>query len=395
VGPLYAGCPRCRGEGRDGPLDYEVALEGAALDGFRAAVGAPVGHGVWRYGSVLPDVGEPLSLDEGGSPLTLLRRASEELGIRLYVKNETVNPTWSFKDRFAAVAVSVARHQGSVKVFCASTGNFGEAVAAYAAAAGLRCVILCAPTASPLMRRVMRLHGAEVVTVPKEGRPELMRRLAEDWGWTPVLAGDPEPLGNPFGMIGYRTIAYEIVSQLGAAPDTVLVPVGGGDCLFGVWRGFGDLQAAGLAARLPRMVGCQTHAAAPLARAVEAGLDHIPVVPEGESAAVSIVEGRCGLHALRAVRDSGGTALVCAEDELSGAARWLARQGILPETASAAAVAGALALHRRGYFPPGAAVVCVVTGTGVKWPDTLAGLADDGVRLPEASAEALARVVSL
>jgi threonine synthase len=196
-------------------------------------------------------------------------------------------------------------------------------------------------------------------------------------------------------MIGYRTIAYEVIGQLGGAPDSVLVPVGGGDCLFGVWRGFADAHAAGVLDRLPRMVGCQSHAAAPLVRAVEAGLDRIPVVPEGESAAVSIVEGRCGLHALHAVRDSGGTAVVSSEADLADATRWLARQGILPEMASAAAVAGALALHRRGYFPPQAAVVCVVTGAGVKWPGALADLADDGLHLQEASPAALAGAVDL
>jgi threonine synthase len=400
-GPLFAGCPRCREAGRDGPLDFRVALEGEVLERFRAAVEAPVGHNLWRYGSVLPAVAEPPSLDEGGSPLTLLRRASEALGLRLYVKNETVNPTWSFKDRFAAVAIGVAGRLGQEKVFCASTGNFGQAVAAYAAAAGMRCLVLCAPAASPLMRRVMRLHGADVVALPKEGRPELMRRLVEERGWAPILAADPEPVGNPFGMVGYRTIAYEIATQLGGAPHSVLVPVGGGDCLFGVWRGFTDLRDAGLAGPAPRMVGCQSDAAAPLVRAVEGGLDpaagasSIPTVAEGPSAAASIVEGRCGVHALHAVRESGGTAVACGEAELAAATRWLAGHGILPEAASAAAVAGALTLHRRGAFPPGAAVVCVVTGTGVKWPDTLAGLADDGARLPSADLAALARLVRL
>ncbi len=107
------------------------------------------------------------------------------------------------------------------------------------------------------------------------------------------------------------------------------------------------------------------------------------------------MEGRCGVHALHAVRESGGTAVVCAEAELVAAARWLARQGIVPEMASAAPVAGALALHRRGALPPGAAVVCVVTGAGVKWPDTLARLADDGVRIGEASLPELSRAVAL
>ncbi len=125
LGPLFWGCPRCREAGGDGPLDFRVPLEGETLERFRAVVGAPVGHDIWRYGAVLPAVESPPSLGEGGSPLTLLPRASGELGCRLYVKNELVNPTWSFKDRFAAVAVGVARRLGQEKVFCATTGNFG------------------------------------------------------------------------------------------------------------------------------------------------------------------------------------------------------------------------------------------------------------------------------
>ncbi len=116
---------------------------------------------------------------------------------------------------------------------------------------------------------------------------------------------------------------------------------------------------------------------------------------EGESAAVSIIEGRCGVHALQAVRESGGTAVVSSEAELAAATRWLAGHGIVPEAASAVSPAGALALHRRGYFPPGAAVVCVVTGGGVKWPETLAGLAGDGVRLSTASLSELVRAEPL
>ena len=275
---------------------------------------APVGHNIWRYGSVLPAVPEPPSLDEGGSPLTLLRRASDELGIRLYVKNESVNPTWSFKDRFAAVAVGVARRLGGGQGVLRLDRELRAGGGRVRRVAGLRCLILCAPAASPLMRRVMRLHGAEVVTMPKEGRPELMRRLVAERGWSPVIAGDPEPLGNPYGMVGYRTIGYEIATQLGETPDSVLVPVGGGDCLFGVWRGFADLRRPAwldrrrgwwaASPRPPRPGPRRRGRARPRRRRPQ-----LPVVAEGESAAVSIVEGRGGVHALHAVRDSGGTAV--------------------------------------------------------------------------------------
>jgi threonine synthase len=382
-------------EGRDGLLELQVDIVGAAPEGFRAAFAQGAHHNVWRYADLLPTVDDPLSLDEGGTPLTLLRRASDELGIRLYVKNETVNPTWSFKDRYAAVALSVARRLGYTKVVCASTGSFGQAVAAYAALAGLRCLVLCPPAASELMRRVMRLHGAAVAAMPKGPRETILRRLVAEHGWYPATSADPDPVGNPFGMAGYKSIGYELAGQLGEVPDSVLVPVGGGDCLAGIWQGLRELRAYGLIDRLPRMVGCQTHAAAPLSHALERQLAAIEPLPEGESDAVSIVEGRCGVHVLHAVRESGGTAVVVTERELVDATRLLARHGILPEAASAASLVGALALHRQGAFSPGAAVVCVVTGTGVKWPAVVANLADAGPFLAEPTLEALADLVAL
>jgi threonine synthase len=376
-------------------LQLHVDAGGGAPPAFRAAFEDGARHNVWRYADLLPEVADRLSLGEGGSPLTLLRRASDELGIRLYVKNETVNPTWSFKDRYAAVAVSVARQLGHTKIVCASTGNFGQAVAAYAALAGLRCLVLCAPAASELMRRVMRLHGAAVAAMPKGPRDGIMRRLIAEYGWYPATSSDHAPMGNPFGMAGYKTIGYEIASQLGAVPDSVLVPVGGGDCLAGIWQGLRELQACRLIDRLPRMVGCQSHAAAPLRYALDRQLAAIEPRPEGESDAVSIVEGSCGIHALQCLRASGGTATVAAEHELVEATRLLARHGIVPEAASAASVAGALALHRQSYFPPGSAVVCIVTGTGVKWPAVVEKLADPGPFLAEPTVESLAEIVEL
>jgi threonine synthase len=403
IGPLFTGCPQCRERGQQGPLDFRVDAHGSGPPALREALAREVGHNIWRYADLLPVVDDPLSLDEGGTPLTLVRSLSERLGIRLYVKNETCNPTWSFKDRYAAVAVSVARQLGYDKIVCASTGNFGQAVAAYAALGGLHCLVLCPPTASELLRRVMRVHGADVVAMPKDVRAVLIERLVAEHGWCPVVAADPDPLANPFGTAGYKTIGYELVQQLvgvphsapGGVPDSVLVPVGAGDCLFGIWRGLAELRDLGLIDHLPRMVGCQVQAAAPLVHALEHDLPAIERVPERESSAVSIVEGHCGIYALQCVRASGGTAVAVGEPEVAEAQRLLARSGLFAEAASAATIAGALALHRRGYFRPGAAVVCVITGTGIKWPGVLAALADAGTFVDRADLAALAGVVQL
>jgi threonine synthase len=276
---------------------------------------------------------------------------------------------------------------------CASTGNFGQAVAAYSALAGVRCLVLCPPTASELMRRVMRAHGAEVVTMPKEPRAQLLGMLVRDGGWYAVTSGDPDPVANPFGMAGYKTIGHEIVCQTERVPDAVLVPVGSGDCLFGVWQG---LQEAGMALSRgghARMVACQTVAAAPLVHAFDKGLDHIERVPEGDSRAVSIVEGHCGIYGLQAVRESGGTAIAVDDREILEAQRATARHGILIEPASAATIAVAQKLRDSGWLRPDADVVCVATGTAVKWPATLNEVSDAGASLDRANVGALDRLL--
>lgn len=389
------GCPTCFKAGRQGPLDFQVGLQNGVPAGFRAAWDAGPQHNIWRYGDLLPAVDNPLSLDEGGTPLTLLDELSDELGLSVYVKNETMNPTWSFKDRHAAVNISMARQLGHTKVVASSTGNAGQSVAAYAALAGLRALIIGYPTSSELLRRVMQIHGANVVTMPKKEIGGMMRQLVEEHGWLPVGSSDPNPLASPYGVTGYKTIGYEIASALGKAPDTVLVPTGGGDSLYGVWRGLNDLRDLGLIDHLPRMVGCQTEATHPLLHALLHNRTEIEVQPEPESLATSIIEGRCGVHALRALYDSGGTATAVTEDELRQAIHRMAGQGFFFESASLATIASLTRLHEGGYFKPGETVVCVITGSGVKWPDVINQIVPAAPHLEQPSIAALADVMEL
>ncbi len=395
IGAYQFGCPSCFQQGREGPLDFRVNLDGGAPAGFQAAWDAGPGHNIWRYGDLLPAAEHSLSLHEGGTPLTFLDGVSDELGLKVYVKNETMNPTWSFKDRHAAVNITLARQLGYTKVVASSTGNAGQAVAAYAALAGLRALIIGYPTSSELLRRVMQIHGASVVTMPKAEIGRTMRQLVEEHGWLPVGSSDPNPLASPYGVTGYKTIGYEIASALGAAPDSILVPTGGGDSLYGVWRGLTDLRAMGLIENLPRMVGCQTEATHPLLHALTHDRSEIEPQPEPESLATSIIEGRCGVHALRALRASGGTATAVTEDELRQAIRRMARRGFFFESASLATIASLYRLHGDGYFKPGETVVCVITGSGVKWPDVIDQLVPAAPHLEEPSMAALADVMEL
>ncbi|MDE2839446.1 MAG: pyridoxal-phosphate dependent enzyme, partial [Chloroflexota bacterium] len=196
IGTYTFGCPSCFEAGRQGPLDFQVNLADGVPAEFQKAWDAGPQHNIWRYGDLLPAVDNPLSLDEGGTPLTFLDDLSDGLGLSVYVKNETMNPTWSFKDRHAAVNITMARQLGHTKVVASSTGNAGQAVAAYAALAGLRALIIGYPTSSELLRRVMQIHGASVVTMPKPEIGKMMRQLVEDHGWLPVGSSDPNPLAS-------------------------------------------------------------------------------------------------------------------------------------------------------------------------------------------------------
>ena len=395
IGVYAFGCPGCFEQGREGPLDFRVSLEDGVPAGFQEAWNAGPQHNIWRYGDLLPAASDPLSLDEGGTPLTHLDELSDELGLNVYVKNETMNPTWSFKDRHAAVNITMARQLGYTKVVASSTGNAGQAVAAYAALAGLRALVIGYPTSSELLRRVMQIHGASVVTMPKSEIGKMMRQLVEDHGWLPVGSSDPNPLASPYGVTGYKTIGYEIASALGGSPDTVLVPTGGGDSLYGIWRGLIDLRDMGLIDRLPRLVGCQTEATHPLHDALKHNRTEIEVQPEPDSLATSIIEGRCGVHALRALYASGGTATAVTEDELRQAIRRMASRGFFFESASVATIASLVRLHAEGYFKPGETVVCVITGSGVKWPDVINQLVPAAPHLEQPSISALSDVMEV
>lgn len=380
-GPLLGGCPDCRAAGRVAILDpvYDASVAAAAV------FDRPTPGRLWDYHRFLPvpDPAAVVTLGEGATPLLPLPEVAREVGAAaVWLKYEAVNPTHSFKDRTNAVAVAAARHFGHTKVLCTSTGNHGVALAAYAARAGLRCLVLLPPGAPPAAASEIAFFGAEVVTVAEGAILPLMTTLWREHGWyisqrnAPGVGG--RPFGNPFGMEGYKTIAYEIRQQLGGAvPDRVLLPVGGGDGAWGVYKGFAELLRLGLAARTPRVVVCQSAAGAPLERAWRLGLPAVEPVETGPTVAFSIVERQTGDHALAAVRRSDGGAAAVDDAALRAAEGTLGRAGICVEPSSAASLAGLRALARAagGAGLAGETIVLVATGTGLRWPATFEGLA--------------------
>ncbi len=342
----------------------------------------PSQPGLFRYRDLLPidPRTEPVSLHEGGTPLIPAPALAERIGAaRLLVKDETRNPTWSYKDRLAAVAVTKAVEVGSDTVVVASTGNHGAAVAAYAARAGLRCVVLTLASVPPTMKTLMQVYGAHVValrTGPQ--RWELMAQLVAERGWLPMSGHADPPVGsNPYGVDGYKTIAYEIAEQLPDVPDVVVVPVAYADGLAGIGRGFADLHALGVINRRPRLVAAEAFGAHADALANDA--ERAGPVPAGPSVAFSIASPVGTYQGLAALRASGGRAIAVPDDDtvLAAQAEIGRATGLYLEASAAIGLPALDRLAASGELRPEETVVMVATSSGLKDPAATAA------RLPE------------
>lgn len=352
------GCERCRSEGVAMPLMPE-RLSPAAPD---LPGPVPVGVGaLWRWREHLPPVGVPVSLGEGGTPLTEVRLPGVEG--RVLMKDERANPTSSFKDRLAGVVVSRARRLGAETLVLSSTGNAGVAVAAYAAAAGLQTVVLAGGSLPAATAAAIEALGGRVLSTRTHvDRWTAARVGVEELGWFPVTNYLVPPVSsNPVGVHAYRTIAYEIAEACDwAVPDWVVVPVSRGDGLFGVWAGFAELVELGRTTRVPRMLAVERFPS--LGEALARGLEQPAAVPvDGEVQARSISDPQGTAMALLALRESGGDAVAASDAEIEAAWRGLAARGQLVELSSAAVVHGVEHLARQGALGEDSTVVVLGT----------------------------------
>jgi threonine synthase len=384
-------CPACRPVARSNLM----VVYDAALRTPRDKPSADAGRGLWRYGDLLPvDQSEGITLGEGGSPLHRMERAGATIGVaNLYGKDETRNPTWSFKDRLACMAVSSAKKMGAKVIVSSSSGNAGAAAAAYAAKAGLACVIFTFKGTTGPMLTQMRAYGATVIACEnKADRWTLMEHAVRNYGWFPTSPFFGPVVGsNPYGIEGYKTLAYEIAEQMDwNVPDWCVVPVCYGDALLGMWRGFEDMMAFGWTDRMPRMVAAETYGS--IGAALAEGSDVLPDVRKNyETLAVSIGATRGTYQALDIVRRSGGTALTIGNDEMM---RWqstlAAREGLFVEPASAAGLAAVEQLAQAGRIGTDETVVSLLTASGLKDPATTAARQPDMLAVPENFEDALA-----
>lgn len=388
-------CPACRLVARS---NLVVAYD-ETLGRQRPKPDTASPRGLWRYGDVLPvSAGEGVSLGEGGSPLHRLARTGAALGLdRFYAKDETRNPTWSFKDRLACLAVSTARQLGARVIVSSSSGNAGAAAAAYAAKAGLRCVVFTFRGAAGPMLTQMQAYGATVVeTQAKADRWVLMEHAVRQFGWFPTSPFFGPVVGsNPYGIEGYKTLAYEIAEQMDwQVPDWCVLPVCYGDALVGMWRGFEDMRAFGWTDRMPRFVAAEVYGS--LGAALADGGDAPPEMPKThDTVSGSIGATRGTFQALDILRRSGGTAVTVADGE---AMRWqrrlAAEEALYVEPSTAVALAAVERLRAGGRIAPSQSVVALLTASGLKDPAATAATIAPPLQVPGEIGAALAALRS-
>ena len=366
-------CPGCGGN-----LDITYDYAAIAKD-----VAAGFGDGrndLFRYAPLLPvrDTDAPFPLRVGGTPLYAAPRLGELIGLRnLYLKDDTVNPSASTKDRAGAVALRRAMDIGAQVVSVASTGNAGSSLACLAAALGLRAVVFV-PENAPVAKLTQSLSfGATVFAVRGnyDDAFDLCLAASNEFGWFNRSTGY-----NPFTREGKKTCAYEIWESLGGrVPDRVVVPAGDGNLLSGIWKGWCDLRAVGLIDRVPKIDCAQSDASAAICLAVrrirekgEPGPDWSTVVVDEVKAStsadsISVDRPRDGLAAVKGVIQSDGEPVTVPDEEILAAIPEMARTtGIFAEPAAAAPWAATKQMVRNGKIETDELVVCIVSGSGLK-----------------------------
>jgi threonine synthase len=322
-----------------------------------------------KYREFLPvTVRTPVvSLLEGDTPLIYSPVLSQAAGCRVFLKYEGLNPTGSFKDRGMTMAISKAKEEGSEVVICASTGNTSASAAAYAARAGMKCVVLIPEGAIAMGKLAQALiHGAKVLAIKGnfDDALRLVREIASKYPITLVNSV------NPYRIEGQKTGSFEICDDLGHAPAYHAIPVGNAGNITAYWKGYKEYRAKGKISSLPKMLGFQASGAAPIVKGKP--IKH----PKTIATAIKIGDPASWAQAVAARDESGGLIDTVTDREILSAYKLLAgKEGVFVEPASAASVAGVLKLARAGYFKnagsadPQATVVCILTGHGLKDPD--------------------------
>lgn len=336
-----------------------------------------------RYRKYLPvtDATPIVSLGEGNTPLLFSERLSERIDREVWIKNEGVNPTGSFKDRGMTVAVSKAVERGAKTLLCASTGNTSASAAAYAARAGIRCAVIL-PAGKIARGKLAQafIYGAKIVAIDGnfDDAMQLVRQLGEGTDFAIVNSINPDRIA------GQKTAAFEIVDLLGFAPEVHVLPLGNAGNITAHWAGYRE-YAARSTSSLPRMIGVQAEGAAPVFH------NRVIENPETIATAIRIGNPASWKQASAAIKESRGAVEVVSDAEILYAQCWLAsHEGIFVEPASAAAIAGLLKCA--DTLPNESRIVCTVTGHGLKDPDTATRTMNEFTPVPPTVSDVLRKI---
>ena len=366
LGNLYA-CENC-GYSLDVVYNYGKIDK----DDFRTALENY--RSVWDFKVMLPvkNCENIVTLQEGNTPLIESQRIGKDMGINLYLKDESRNPTASFKDRPNTVGISTAKDHGLNIVTIASSGNAGSSLSAFAAKAGMKCYVFI-PEKTPVAKVIQTaIHGARIIKVRGHysNSFNMANSAAEKYNWVNMTS----TYLNPYTVEGDKTIAYEICAQLGGkTPDWIVVPISAGAMLSGIYKGFKEMSAFGFSdGNLPRMIGVQAKGCSPITGAFEKGLETVEAFENPNSIAGAICDpligySQDGTRTLRVIRKSGGVGISVSDESITKCQRELAEQeGIFCELASAASLSAVYGLLEKGVIEKGKSVVAILTAHGLK-----------------------------
>ena len=364
--PLFP--PRGKCENCGGALEYELNLPKDSKIKFSGQTR------FWRYKPLLPPVEHVISLGEGGTPLHKAERLAKTMGLTdLYLKDETRNPTNSYRDRAAALLTSNAIDLKYDTLICATNGNLGASLAAYSAKAGLICHVIV-PKLVDVGKLAQMLAYDAVIEEFGETVDYSIRKakvLAEESGWYQATAEL-----NPLVIEAQKTIAYEVYEQFGV-PDWFIVSMGSGGTVYSVWKGFKELKQFGIAKSLPKMVGVQPEGCAPIAK-MFLGKRSKPLKiskPSTRALAILMTEPLQSESALKAMHESDGLALTVSDSEIFATELEIAKlEGMFAEPASSATISALKKLVSEGKIGKDDRVVCLITGSGLKATDILQAL---------------------
>jgi len=366
-------CLECAGV-LDVEYDYETMKKGE----IGSCLTITKDKGMWKFRDLLPikDKENIVTLREGDTPLFRSKRLGALTDLpNLYLKDETRNPTGSFKDRPVSCAISKAKEEGGSTVITSSSGNAGVAVASYAAKAGMKAIIVI-PSTAPRSKLLSIVSSGAILVKIKGAASDcfnLAKELSEKHQWANLTS----TFLNPFATEGDKTVAYELYQELGGAPDWIVVPIGAGPLLAGIYKGYKELKKLGLVDKLPAMIGVQAKGCAPIVRAFESGNLEVRTWGTPHTIASGIADplqgySDDGTFTLQIIRESGGVAVAVEDDDLIESVRKLSSfAGIFAEPTSAASVASLERLKEKGILEGNDTIICMITGSGFKEPDAI------------------------